>query len=129
VEHQGLRVLLHGGGDGDQGQAAGDADQDLVGGAHGELRRAGSDLLVGDDHGAAGNDLDVEALGFIKALKRGLVEATHLGLGVPIGLEDDGEDAVGGGFGLAGEEERQRQKEDRRVANPHRWLSNGMGAE
>jgi hypothetical protein len=91
----------------DDGKAAGDSDEHLIGGAHGKLGRSTGDLLLSGDIGTTGYDVDVEAFVFVVPLEESVVEAAVFGLWVPISLKSDWDGTCRLSLSLAGGEREQ----------------------
>ncbi len=94
VDHDGLGVVLHGGGDGDERQAIGVPLEDLVAGAEADVGLAGGDELRDAAVLGQRQQGDVEAFGFVVAEHLRGEEAAMLRLGVPVELQADRGEAV-----------------------------------
>lgn len=94
VEHDALRIMLHGGTDGDDGLVRiGDGFEHMVRRVHTELHgTTGHERLTGEVR-TAGDDLDVKAFSFVIAPGDGVVETSVLGLWVPVCLKLYGREA------------------------------------
>ena len=96
MDHDGLGIVLHGCGDGDDGKAVGIPFENGVTGAEAEVCLAGGDKLDGAAVLGQWQEGYVEALGFVIAQELGGEKAAVLGLGVPIELEAHRGEAVVG---------------------------------
>ncbi len=94
VDHDGLRIVLHGGGDGDQRKAVGVPLKDLVAGAEAEVGLAAGHLLGRAAVLRQGKNGHVEAFGLVVAEKLRGEEAAMLGLRIPVELQAHGREAA-----------------------------------
>ena len=87
MQHQSLRVALHGRGYGNDRLPIAHGLQNPIRGTHGELRFTHGDLLLRVDVRPAGTNGYIQAFVFVVATNLGIVEAAVLRLRIPVRLQ------------------------------------------
>src|SRR5580700_2618540 len=90
--------------------------ENLVRRSHAKLRAPGGDLLLNRDVRAAGKDRHVQSFVLVISLRQGGIEASVLGLRIPVRLEDYFCKTVIGGRVPASQQGEAGENQDARIA-------------